>query len=84
MIRYWPKFLSEKGNDLMVTRLRKYCRWHQKQVGIIVQLNMAMLFWYLVKSDLSSVRVYYSLHYTSHLFTRCQNNKAMFIWSVSR
>lgn len=34
IIRYWPKFLSEKGNDLMVTRLRKYCRWHQKQVKV--------------------------------------------------
>ena len=32
LFRYWPKFLSEKGNDLMLTRLRKYCRWHQKQV----------------------------------------------------
>ncbi len=35
--RYWPKFLSEKGNDLMVTRLRRYCRWHQKQVSEIFQ-----------------------------------------------
>jgi len=34
IIRYWPKFLSEKGNDLMLTRLRKYCRWHQKQVKV--------------------------------------------------
>ena len=32
VIRYWPKFLSEKGNDLMMNRLRRYCRWHQKQV----------------------------------------------------
>ncbi len=31
-IRYWPKFLSEKGNALMFKRLRKYCKWHQKQV----------------------------------------------------
>ena len=30
VIRYWPKFLSEKGNDLMMTRLRRYCKWHQK------------------------------------------------------
>jgi len=34
IIRYWPKFLSEKGNDLMMNRLRKYCRWHQKQVKV--------------------------------------------------
>ena len=26
VIRYWPKFLSEKGNDLMLNRLRRYCR----------------------------------------------------------
>ena len=34
VIRYWPKFLSEKGNDLMITRLRKYCKWHQKQIKV--------------------------------------------------
>ena len=34
VIRYWPKFLSEKGNDLMMTRLRKYCKWHQKQIKV--------------------------------------------------
>ena len=34
VIRYWPKFLSEKGNDLMMSRLRKYCKWHQKQIKI--------------------------------------------------
>lgn len=34
VIRYWPKFLSEKGNDLMMTRLRRYCKWHQKQVKV--------------------------------------------------
>ena len=34
MIRYWPKFLSEKGNDLMTNRLRKYCKWHQKQIKV--------------------------------------------------
>ena len=32
--RYWPKFLSGKGNALMFNRLRKYCKWHQKQVKI--------------------------------------------------
>ena len=32
IIRYWPKFLSERGNALMFKRLRKYCKWHQKQV----------------------------------------------------
>ena len=32
--RYWPKFLSTKGNALMFNRLRKYCKWHQKQVKI--------------------------------------------------
>ena len=34
IIRYWPKFLSEKGNTLMFKRLRKYCKWHQKQVNV--------------------------------------------------
>ena len=34
VIRYWPKFLSEKGKDLMITRLRKYCKWHQKQIKV--------------------------------------------------
>jgi hypothetical protein len=34
VIRYWPKFLSEKGNELMLNRLRRYCRWHQKQVKV--------------------------------------------------
>ena len=34
IIRYWPKFLSEKGNHLMFKRLRKYCKWHQKQIKI--------------------------------------------------
>ena len=54
VIRYWPKFLSEKGNDLMLNRyidtsnkiglqishlvpdirLRRYCKWHQKQVKV--------------------------------------------------
>ena len=33
IIRYWPKFLSERGNALMFKRLRKYCKWHQKQVS---------------------------------------------------
>ena len=34
IIRYWPKFLSGKGNHLMFNRLRKYCKWHQKQVSV--------------------------------------------------
>merc|ERR1719400_744021 len=34
IIRYWPKFLSAKGNHMMFNRLRKYCKWHQKQVQI--------------------------------------------------
>jgi len=34
VIRYWPKFLSEKGNDLMMNRLRRYCKWHQKQIKV--------------------------------------------------
>ena len=34
VIRYWPKFLSDKGNHLMFNRLRKYCKWHQKQVQV--------------------------------------------------
>ena len=31
------------------------------------QLYMAMCFWYSVKSDLSDVRVYCSVHWTSHI-----------------
>lgn len=33
-IRYWPKFLSDKGNHLMFNRMRKYVKWHQKQMKI--------------------------------------------------
>ena len=40
VIRYWPKFLSEKGNDLMLTRLRKYCKWHQKQIKVMMIMMM--------------------------------------------
>ena len=39
--------------------------------GLRVQgdsLNMAILFWYLVKSDLSSVRYFTRVHWTSHFF----------------
>ena len=36
------------------------------------QLYMAVCF--LVKSCLSSVRMYCSVHWTSHTFTRCQNH----------
>ena len=40
------------------------------------QLYMAVLFLYLVKSDLSSLHVYSSVYWTSH-----QENTAMFNWS---
>ena len=43
------------------------------------QLYMAVCFWYLVKSYLSSVRVYSRVHWTNHFFSRCQKNTAMFI-----
>ena len=43
VVRYWPKFLSEKGNDLMMTRLRKYCRWHQKQVRKRILINLLFI-----------------------------------------
>lgn len=36
ILRYWPKFLSDKGNHLMFKRLRNYCKWHQKQVNRIL------------------------------------------------
>ena len=42
-------------------------------------LIMTVFFWYLVKSELSSVRVYSILHWQIS-FTRYQNNTAMFIW----
>ena len=41
-----------------------YLKTHTKVQGD--QLYMAVFFWYLVKSDLSSVRVYISLHWKSH------------------
>ena len=44
------------------------------------QLYMAVLFWYLVKRDLSSVR-HCTVAYTSALLARYQNNTVMFIWS---
>lgn len=34
MLRYWPKFLSDKGNQMMFNKLRRYCKWHQKQIKI--------------------------------------------------
>ena len=43
------------------------------------QLYMAVCFWYLVKYNLSSVRVYFSVHWISHFFTRYQNTTAIFI-----
>ena len=42
---------------------------------------MAVCFWYLVKSDLSSVHAYSGVHWTSPFFTMYQKNTAMFIWS---
>jgi len=32
VLRYWPKFLSDKGNSHIFSQLRKYCKWHQKQI----------------------------------------------------
>ena len=43
IIRYWPKFLSERGNALMFKRLRKYCKWHQKQVISLVNLVISLV-----------------------------------------
>ena len=44
--------------------------------------TMAVFFWYLVKSDLTSVRyILYSRIQNKSLFTRFQYNTAMFIWS---
>ena len=47
------------------------------------QLNIAACFWYLVKSNLSSLNVYISVHWTldKSLFTKYQKNTAMFNWS---
>ena len=39
------------------------------------QLYMAVLFWYLVKRDLSSVRVYSSVHWTSHFLQGNRNTR---------
>ena len=46
------------------------------------QINMVVLFWYLVKSDLSSVPICStSLHWTSHFLQGTRKNTVMFIWS---
>ena len=43
------------------------------------QLYMTVFFWYLVESDLSSVHVYRSVHWTSH-FLQGTKNTAMIYW----
>ena len=44
------------------------------------QLNMAMFFWYIVKSDFSSLHVYIRVHWDKSLYVRYQENMAMFNW----
>ena len=39
------------------------------------QINMAVVFWYLVKSDLSSVRYSTRIHWTSHVLQRTRNTR---------
>lgn len=48
VIRYWPKFLSDKGNHLMFNRLRRYCKWHQKQrqIGGEWKYETRLVAWY--------------------------------------
>ena len=45
------------------------------------QLNMIALFWYLEKSDLSSIHVYSSMPWTGHILQGTKKNTAMFNWS---
>ena len=45
------------------------------------QLNIAVSFWYLVKSDLSSERYCTRVHWTSHFFQGTRKNTAVFNWS---
>ena len=40
---------------------------------------MAVLFWYLVKCDLTSVRVYSSLHWTSHFHKVPENHGHVYL-----
>ena len=44
------------------------------------QLNMAMVFRYLLKSNFSSVHVHSSVSLDKKLFKRYQKNTAMFNW----
>ena len=44
------------------------------------QLNMAVFFWYTVKSDLFSVRYCTHVYTDNALNTRYQKNTAMFNW----
>ena len=48
------------------------------------QINMtdAVCFWYLVRSDLSSVRYSSRIHWTSHFITRYRKHTAMYNWSL--
>ena len=39
------------------------------------QINMAVVFWYLVKSDLSSVRYSPRIHWTSHVLQGTRNTR---------
>ena len=43
---------------------------------------MAVLFWYLVKCDLSSVHVYSRVHWISHFFYKVSKKAAMLVLSV--
>ena len=46
------------------------------------QLNIAVLFWYLVKSDLSSVRYCTRIHWTSHFLQRTRNTRRIEGWGA--
>ena len=47
------------------------------------QLNMAVLFWYLVNSDMSRVRYCTRVHWTSHFLHGSRKTRPMFNWSPS-
>ena len=45
------------------------------------QLSIAVSFWHLVKSDMTCVHVYRSVHLEKSNFKRYKKNTAMFNWS---
>ena len=61
--------------------------WYRQSWNTISQLqgnhlNMSVFIWYLVKSDLSSIRYCTRVHWIFFFFSGYQNNTAMFNWFI--